>query len=639
MLYKKELSTIPVGEMPKVEDAANRSYVATAQVVELKRSGKILVVDFFSRKEKCLSHRFCTDGKNYQTMSAHSGNTWTEQNPRTWMGYYSAADRPEDVEIARNFLHITKPYRNDLLSIVNEFITDLRWERREKAADRKDAIRKAHFAMFPERPANLKEYCDRHVFGHGYILIDKLDKKGEKPAICSHCGAKFKVDRGARSGQETTCPKCGEKAVYKNAWQNRYVRDEAKVCITHKVDGQLLLRWVQVNRLFQAPKYVCEYEIYDYAYNLHLVENGVANLYFYKWLKGYCQYCYDWYRGNIGDICYDRSYIYTDNLDEVFGDRYYNVNLKEALARKRIELAFASFLNSLRDNPVTEYLVKHKMPLLAEKADELDINFECAKPTFANVMGVSAQYMDMYRSMDVSPAEHLIIKAYGKWISTEDLRAFRALGVSDDNANDVIGILRNMTFARFVNYFAKQKKATKRKMNNLIIKYRDYIGMAEALGVDLSHKSVRFPKNCVEAHDEILPRFNQITHEEVDAYFAAAVAPIYARLRVTQFTQGKYCIALPQVRSDLITEGQSLNHCVGRDSYYKNHITGNDMIFFVRRISAPGKPFFTMEVDMNRYRIKQLYGFGDCSAPPDVRKFAEAFVKKLAPAKALKQIA
>ena len=36
-------------------------------------------------------------------------------------------------------------------------------------------------------------------------------------------------------------------------------------------------------------------------------------------------------------------------------------------------------------------------------------------------------------------------------------------------------------------------------------------------------------------------------------------------------------------------------------------------------------PYFTMELDMSNFRICQLYGFSDCSAPPEIRKFAERF--------------
>ena len=100
-----------------------------------------------------------------------------------------------------------------------------------------------------------------------------------------------------------------------------------------------------------------------------------------------------------------------------------------------------------------------------------------------------------------------------------------------------------------------------------------------------------------------------------------------------------FCIVLPQKRSDLTTEGQSLNHCVGGQAYANNHMAGKRLIFFVRKISNRAKPFFTMEVDMTDFRICQLYGFGDCSAPEDVRKFAEAFVKKLAPARVARKTA
>ena len=124
-----------------------------------------------------------------------------------------------------------------------------------------------------------------------------------------------------------------------------------------------------------------------------------------------------------------------------------------------------------------------------------------------------------------------------------------------------------------------------------------------------------------------------------DKRFADAVKTIYDGLRLTAFEKDGFCIVLPQKRSDLTTEGQSLNHCVGGSQYYQNHMAGIKLIFFVREISNRQKPFFTMEVDMADYRICQLYGFGDCSAPKEVRQFAEAFVKKLATSKVTRNVA
>ena len=636
MLYKKELSTIPVGKMPEIEDAARREFVATAQVVELKRSGKILVVDFFSKKEKRLSHRFCTDGKTYQTMNAQSGDAWTEQNPRAWMGYCSAADRPKDVKIAKDFLHINRPYCNALLSIVDEFITDRRWERRQKAIDRKEDLRKAHFAMFPPLPDNLASYCETHLFTP-YIFISKLDKKGRRHGWCSHCKAEFEAPKAARSGQPTSCPVCGRSAVYRATWIKSDIENRAKICIAAKVDGQILLRWVNVDRRFSSPYFQAKYDFDDYAYNLHL--HG-GKTYFYKWMIcGHFYGQWDWYR-HVGALCDDTAAVYTDNLWEVFGERYCGVDLKETLAKTSSIIPFAILLDNLKKIPATEYLLKLGMVNLAAKVRSIPGAMECSRPSFTGVLGVNGQLKKLYSEANVTLAEHKMIKSCGQYVSRELLDKYREIGMTDYDSSDAANLLKQMSFSRFVHYFHKQKRLNPgESIGRILICYRDYLNMSTGLGVDLSHKGIRFPKNCVEAHAQITPRFNAVKQQAEDNRFVKSVEVVYKSLRLTTFEKDGFCIVLPQKRSDLTTEGQSLNHCVGGQSYANNHMAGRRLIFFVREISNRAKPFFTMEVDMTDYRICQLYGFGDCSAPPEVRKFAEAFVKKLAPAKVTRKIA
>ena len=639
MLYKKELAAIPVGEMPEIDDAAKREFVATAQVVELKRSGKILIVDFFSRKEKRLYFRFCTDGKNYQTMSAQSGNAWTEQNPRIWMGYYSAADRPENVNIAKDYLHIKKPYRNDLLSIVDEFITDQRWDRREKAATRKEDLRKAHFAMYPPLPDNLASYCETHLFTP-YIFISALDKKGHRHGRCSHCKAEFEAPKAARSGQPTSCPVCGRSAVYRAEWIKSDIEDKAKICIAAKVDGQLLLRWTNVERRFSHPDFQAKYYFDDYAYNLHLHTPQGNKTYFYKWMIcGHFYGQWDWYR-HIGALCDDTAAVYTDNLQEVFGAKYCGVDLKETLANAGGKIPFAVLLDNLKKIPATEYLLKLGMVNLAVAVRSIPGAMECDRPSFTGVLGVDGQLKKLYSEANVTLAEHNIIKSCGQYVSRELLDKYREIGIPSYDSGDVANMLKQMSFSRFVHYFHKQKRLNPgENIGRILVCYRDYLSMSQGLGVDFSHKGIRFPKNCVEAHAQITPRFNAVKQEVEDNRFIKAVESVYAGLRLTAFEKDGFCIVLPQKRSDLTTEGQSLNHCVGGQSYANNHMAGRKLIFFVREITNRAKPFFTMEVDMTDYRICQLYGFGDCSAPKEVRQFAEAFVKKLAPAKVLRKTA
>ena len=636
MLYKKELSAIPVGKMPEIE-ATGRSYVATAQVVELKRSGRILVVDFFDRRDERLSHRFCTDGKNYCTRSAHSGEAWTEQNPRATIGYCDAADREEDAKIAAEFLNAGRHYRHSLTSMVDGFISDLRWERREKAYDNKVALRKAHFALFPPLPDNLESYCDTHLFTP-YVFISSLDKKGHRHARCSHCNAEFEAPKAARSGQPTSCPVCGRSGVYRATWIKTGIEDKGKICISAKVDGQLLLRWTDVRRRFFHPDFQAEYEFVDMAYNLHL--HG-GKTYFYKYqLCGHYYGNWDWYRGAIGDLCYDTAAVYTDNLWEVFGEKYCGVDLKATLTKTHGTIPFAVLLDNLKKIPATEYLLKLGMVNLAAKVRSIPGAMACDKPSFTGVLGVDGQLKKLYSEANVTLAEHNIIKSCGQYVSRELLDMYREIGMPDYDSSDVANLLKQMSFSKFVHYFHKQKRLNPgESIGRILICYRDYLNMSRSLGVDLSHKGIRFPKNCVEAHNQILPRFNAVKQEAEDNLFVKSVEGVYKSLRLTTFEKDGFCIVLPQKRSDLTTEGQSLNHCVGGQSYANNHMAGRRLIFFVREISNRAKPFFTMEVDMTDYRICQLYGFGDCSAPPEVRKFAEAFVKKLAPAKVTRKIA
>ena len=168
----------------------------------------------------------------------------------------------------------------------------------------------------------------------------------------------------------------------------------------------------------------------------------------------------------------------------------------------------------------------------------------------------------------------------------------------------------------------------------MVIEYNDYIKMSKALHVDLSHKSVMFPADIFEAHKTITARYNEVMHEiemikgkELDQEFNKRVNEHYSRLGLTGFQRDGFRIVLPQKRTDLIAEGQSLNHCVGGESYYKKCMIGVNMIFFVRKDDNPEKPYFTMEMDVTTGKIIQLYGFGDCSAPKEVRAFANAFAQ------------
>ena len=635
MLIKKELETIGILPLPKVkaESTGTKSYITAVDVVELPKSGRVLVADLYRVKDKSHAARFFSDGKTYYTVLEWPAKSWTKCNPAKsyWYGCYSVSLKSA-TETAEQFLGTKgkRSYRSSgALGAIDVFVTNLSEDKREQAEHRKQLLQQQHFAMYPKYPADLEEYCDHNLFETGYVFYEKLTKTGRRYGRCSCCGEKYRLPRDVRHNNRMICPKCGADVVLKAVFHVECMEEHSRICITANVEKQLLIRWVDVTRVI-TNKGKRSYTFSDYAYNLYLRNGKKETLYAYEHKTIPCYYGKTWKRHSNGTQNFSRTALYTNNLDEVFGSRYYNVDLKAALHGRKEKICFTELLNNLKNCPAAEYLVKLGLTQLAEMATTLVAGRVIKKTGFSEVMQISKQFLPMYQALNVDYYEHCVIQRYGGWVSTEDMVQYRRLGLGSDT--DIAkSLLRTMSFGKFVCYFNKQMQLKGRTAKHLLIQYRDYINMAKDLKLDLTRKGIRIPEDISEAHDLILREFNKLKFKNDNEAFIKAVKPIYAKLPISSFENEDFCIVFPQLRSDFVTEGGSLNHCVGSTGYCNNHMKGKSMIFFIRRRSNPDKAFFTMELDMVNKKIVQIRGYGNKEAPAEVRKFAEAFMRKVIP--------
>lgn len=627
MLIKKELATIAVLKIPEVKDKKNRTYryAAAAEVFELPRTGKVLVVDAFNLRTNKLEMRFFSDGKTFATCNEWPAQAWGNRNPAKldWYSYFYSD--PSDDELVISILGQPRSWHQNVSSVVDDWISDLNWEKRKKRWQAEADLKKKLFGMYSKMPEKLPEYCDENVFSNGYLFFTKKGKDGRRKARCGVCGHSFEPSYDVKHGRHGHCPACGRRSIYHAEWIKRGEGDVGKICIAERTDGNLLLRWVSVHRDFQWPDFKKKYSFFDNAYNMHIKTEKGTTLYSYYLRSG------GWYRRNNGSVCEDASFVYADNLNEAFGEKYYGVDLQAVIAESGCNMRFGRLLNNLVMYPEMEYLLKAGLTALADRVSELVTEDRPERPSFRSLLGIDKQLLPVYRSMNITLEEHRIIQAYGKWVSEENVEDFRMLNIKGYQTDAVISVMKNMSIEKFNNYFHKQYiQHPKDTVDHLVTQYRDYIEMSTVLGVDLSHKSVRYPKDITEAHDRLLQLFDSVGNEEVDAAFARVTDPVVEDMGMYSYESKMFCIIVPQSRSEFIAEGQSLNHCVGRFAqYYNNHVAGTKMIFFVRRVENRGKPFFTMEVDMKTFKILQLYGYGDCNAQKHVKRFAEGFVNAL----------
>ncbi len=624
MLVKKELEQIPLPAAPETKEKGCY-YSSHVTIHNLDKSGRIIVIDIFDVKSRNIALRFFSDGKTFLTVMSWPVKEWTKKQPENILHKGSVSDTEEDRETVQLFLDST-PWRHSVMDYMCEFVREINSEKYQKFVDAKNRLMKEHFNMFSEHPKDLQEYCEKNVFKTTILFVSKINKN-EREVTCGHCGNKYHENKEkSKPGKSGACPKCGFEGQYKGIWTNAMHESRAKILIAGKYNNQLILRWAYVKRFFVDNK--AQYIFEDYYRNLYLTTKNGPTIYGYKF-QNVMYYGWDWYRKQNGDVNYEETFIYTNNLNEVFGEKYYNINLQKELNDVG-QLNFAKLLDNLKNIPAAEYLLKMRLRQLAS-CYRLESIVESGMG-FSGILGINKQYLPLYKKYDVKREEHEIIRTHKTPISDESFAKFRGLNFKSWQLPDIEKVLNTMSIEKFINYISKQKeKSNCSDIYKIVIWYKDYISISKALGVDLKRKSVRYPDNLNYAHALIVARNNEITKEIKEEQgkwkFEAVTERLYRE--IGEYRKGEYMITYPKCKKDFVIEGTSLNHCVGGSQYYENHIEGQRIIAFVRKIEEPQIPYFTIEIDLGTLRVIQLYGFGDCNPPKEVKAFVDGWVRQL----------
>ena len=82
-----------------------------------------------------------------------------------------------------------------------------------------------------------------------------------------------------------------------------------------------------------------------------------------------------------------------------------------------------------------------------------------------------------------------------------------------------------------------------------------------------------------------------------------------------------FICVIARTPEDLVKEGEFLNHCVGRMNYDQRIAKEQSLIFFIRSITEPDKPFVTVEYSLSTHKVLQCYGFKDSKPDENVLHF------------------
>ena len=171
-------------------------------------------------------------------------------------------------------------------------------------------------------------------------------------------------------------------------------------------------------------------------------------------------------------------------------------------------------------------------------------------------------------------------------------------------------------------YIEKQKKKDAKAADIISISYLlDYWDMAKNRGADLSDDKIQYPHKLRKAHDEEIRLIKITQNPSLEEPFKKR----YNKLKKFCFEFGNLSIHPAKSEREMILEGKILNHCVG--SYVKRHAEGKTSIFFIRYISYPEEPYFTLELDLEKVRVIQNRGFKNCDRTEEVSIFEKEWLK------------
>lgn len=155
--------------------------------------------------------------------------------------------------------------------------------------------------------------------------------------------------------------------------------------------------------------------------------------------------------------------------------------------------------------------------------------------------------------------------------------------------------------------------------------YVDYYNACVYLGMDMSLPKNRYPHNFMTWHDIRIDECNKakiLAKEREREEYMRKFAEVAAKYLPLEF-EGKteLMVIIARSVSDLVHEGECLDHCVGRMNYDQKMAREETLIFFVRHKCNPAIPFVTVEYSLKTHQVLQCYGYHDTKPDDKVLSF------------------
>jgi predicted RNA-binding Zn-ribbon protein involved in translation (DUF1610 family) len=484
-----------------------------------------------------------------------------------------------------------------------------------------------------------------------YIFTRRVKK--QQFGFCTACKKEFKTS-GLKHKASVKCPKCGEDVIIQSSGMGRgYMINETYFIYYEKsaIDPEAIVaRGVHAVEDYRK----------DYKHVKPLMTD--RTLYIFKigeavMLKRYTWY--SWREFKFGTPCWGswRNFAKTATVHSELGVWAKN-NWKRGFAcysRDSISKAIEgtpfrySMWESYQDEPMIKFFELYcKYSLAVEYLTKLDlVHLIDAKLTGNHTCGaINWKGKTVFQMLRINRAELKALRESKYGMTPFFLRLFQinkkykgGMELADiaeaekefatNQINDLNLFMKYTTLKKAFDYMKVQQKLCKSPIDykqyhsiyNVSTDYKDYLSDCIALDYDLTKKSVLFPKNLYNAHQNTISQVKIKANEHLNETFIKREKVL---LEKYGFQYRNLVIRPAQSPAELILEGKALNHCVG--TYADRHAKGEISIFFIRKSSDLDKPYYTLELRQDR--IIQTRGKNNINPDEAVEEFLKVFTEE-----------
>ena len=501
--------------------------------------------------------------------------------------------------------------------------------REEKLKIRQDRERdeiRADFAGIEGPGEDFRRFCiEVPLREYRYLFYEYTGKKVQT-AFCSHCGAAAGYT-DARERQPGHCKSCGTEAVFRSLRKLRRAHSEGHreyVACLEKHGERLLARDFHVGIRFEPTKLGgVKTETWTWEHSRVFLDGEDLKRTTHYAKGGTYAVTVDGFHRERQPYSLGRSWIAPLQLREIREQYGIRAPLEE-LSWHGLRTDAKELMTRAQHKPAAEYLIKNRLWKLAEEELQGMGSELLPGKKSAEILGVPPQEIEKLRQANVGGGTLALLRTLyscGYSPKAEDMAEIDRMKLGD-LALPFVTLAEGSSVRKAINYLRRQqgKDSARRALQH----WWDYRRMADMIGLDTGDPQIFMPKDLQKAHDEAAQLNMVLQSEKRDALIAQTAD----RLGPLCWQFKGLSIFPARSQAELVAEGQSLHHCVGRAGYGEKMAAGTTAIFFIRKVREMEKPYVTLELDLARGKVIQCYADHDSYPGARVKAFTERWERE-----------